>query len=138
MTAPPPTASELSAAPPGDTPKETPKVAPDKLTVTLKPRRDRRAPFVFRATATLAITKTIPATACQGIVTITAKAGKRTIVTQRPALRLKNGSCRAAARITIRNRKKTGKARKLKVAAAFAGNALLTPITGKAVTARIA
>ena len=46
--------------------------------LSLKPSRDRRAPYKFTASGTLT-----NAGACSGSVTITAKAGKRTVSSRR-------------------------------------------------------
>jgi hypothetical protein len=113
------------------------KVAADALALRLSPRRDRRLPFRFRAVATLTITRAVPRDACNGTVTITARAGSKKALTQRAPLRLSKASCAASARLTIRSRTRVGKARALKLTARFAGNAFLNAITSRAVTARL-
>ena len=126
-------AAPLTPAPPGALPAT--KGAPDLLTVSLKPARDPRAPFRFTPTASLVITKLPLAGNCGGTVTFTAKAGTKTVLTQRAPVRLKNGVCAATTKTTLRRR--PGKATKLTYAAAFPGNATLTAIKSRSITARI-
>jgi uncharacterized repeat protein (TIGR01451 family) len=111
------------------------KATADRFTVSLKPARDARAPFVFAPTATLLITKAALASSCSGTVTFTAKAGTKTVLTQRAPLHLKNGVCAATTKTTLR--KRPGKATKLSFAAAFPGNASLNAIKSPAKSARI-
>jgi uncharacterized repeat protein (TIGR01451 family) len=131
------TATVTAAAAPAAAAAVTPakQVAADRLTVTLKPARDAKAPFKFTPTATLRITKAALATACNGTITFTAKSGTKTVLTQRAPLHLKNGLCTATTKTTLR--KRPGKATKLAYAAAFPGNAALTAIKSSPKSARI-
>jgi hypothetical protein len=67
----------------------------------------------------------------------TAKAGTRTILTQRAALRLTRGTCTATTRLTLRNRRRVGRARTVTLTGRFPGNTALTPKTSRPATARI-
>jgi uncharacterized repeat protein (TIGR01451 family) len=130
------TQAPVATPTPTPTPRVT-KVRPDSLSVSLSPRRDRTLPLRFTARASMIVTKAALATACKGTITFTAKAGSKTVLTQRAPLRLLRGTCSATATLTIRSRARTGKAKALAIRAAFAGNAALTALTSRAASARI-
>jgi len=80
------------------------------LSLSLKPSRDKKAPYKFKASGTL--TK---AGACSGTVTVTAKAGKKTVATKSAKV---SSSCKYSASLTFKTRPSS----KLKISAKFGGN----------------
>ena len=81
---------------------------------------------------------TLPAaTTCKGTVTVTAKAGTRTLATKPATLKLTDGVCQYTAKLTISSsQRKT--ARTATITAAFAGNDSLLAATSKTATAKLA
>ncbi|MEZ5100268.1 MAG: hypothetical protein R3C15_10820 [Thermoleophilia bacterium] len=131
VTSPPPT-------PPAPPPPAAPaKTKPNRLTLALTPTRDTTAPHAFTATGRLVATAVADATACKGTVTVTARAGTRTLTARKPKLRLRDGACEYTARLTI-TRKARRTARTARITATFSGNDTLTTATAKARTARLA
>ena len=87
------------------------------LSLALKPKRDRGAPFRFKAKGKLAGFLADSAT-CTGRVVVKAKKGTKSVV-KRPALKLGSGGCTYAASVRVRT------AGRWKVTASFAGNGSL-------------
>ncbi len=100
------------------------------LSLSLSPRRDRRAPYRFTVRGTLALPAAVtPAQGCAGApVTVTAKAGKRTVSTRRAKL---SAACTYALTISFHARP----ASRLRFSARFDGNTVLRPrsATGRSV-----
>ena len=91
----------------------SPSVLPT-LTLTLKPKRDRKAPFRFGTSGALG-GFLVDASTCTGQVTLRARKGKR-LVTRKATLKLGAGICSYTAAFRVKSRGKW------KVTAAFAGN----------------
>jgi len=105
------------------------------LTATVTPRRDRKLPYVFKVTGRLRLPVTVrPTEACLGRVVVLVKRGKRSVVTKRAAV---GRDCRYRAAVTVRDRRRIGRARSLKVVVRFDGNALLNPCSAPARSIRV-
>ncbi|HWI07669.1 MAG TPA: hypothetical protein VNT54_09155, partial [Solirubrobacteraceae bacterium] len=133
----------VAPPPPGGTPLPLLNVIPNaaparrkgRLSSTLRPTRDLRAPFVFHLSGRLTLPAGVPAAAgCRGRVTVRVQRGRVTIATRRVWL---SRSCRYRARIVIANRKRVRTAKRLRVTARFAGNARVLPASGRARLARV-
>ncbi|MEZ5100821.1 MAG: hypothetical protein R3C15_13680 [Thermoleophilia bacterium] len=79
----------------------------------------------------LVATSVAPRAACAGTVTLTAKAGKETLLTKTAGPRLKDRACEYAAKLSL-SAKQRGKATSVEVTAAFSGNDALLAATSKA------
>jgi alpha-tubulin suppressor-like RCC1 family protein len=99
-----------------------------KLSLTLKPKRDRTAPYKVKATGKLTGFLADSAT-CSGKVVVKAKHGKAA-VTKRPALKLGTGGCTYTVLLMVKG---TGN---WKVSAKFAGNGSLLARSASARTFR--
>jgi hypothetical protein len=107
--------------------------------LSARPRRDRRLPLRFRLSGRLVPPKglvgvaelfrmlgvDIRGPACNGRVTIAFKAKRRTVVRRRASV---TSTCRFRSAVTIRTRRRLGRARRLKASARFGGNRLLAPV----------
>jgi hypothetical protein len=81
--------------------------------------RDRRAPFSFRLSGKVALPARVSTReGCQGSVTVTATAGRRTVSRRRVAL---HGRCGYVVRLRYRS----APAARLRVSARFSGNAVM-------------
>lgn len=110
-----------------------------RLVLRARPRSDRRLPLRFGFSGRLVppiglvgvaelfrmLGMDVRARACNGRVTIAFKARGRTVVRRRASV---TGTCRFRSRVTIRTRKRLGRARRLKATARFGGNRLLAPV----------
>jgi alpha-tubulin suppressor-like RCC1 family protein len=113
-----------AAAPP------PPKLAPEKLTLALSTGRDSTAPHTTRARGRLVASAVSDSAGCVGTVTVTGKAGTKTLLTRTARLKLKDGACEYAATLTF-SAKRRGKATSLKIAASFPGNDALLAAASK-------
>ena len=96
---------------------------PRRLSISLTPKVDLLAPFQFRARGTLTLPTGISkARGCSGRVTVTTKAGSRTISSKRVRL---SRTCRYSVRVSFKNALRFGRATKLRAQATFGGNARL-------------
>src|SRR5687768_6480640 len=109
-----------------------------RLVLSARPRSDRSVPLRFRLSGRLVppkglvgaaeLLKTlgvdVRAQACNGRVTITFKARGRTVARRRASV---DRSCRFRSGVTIRSRRRLGRARRLKASARFGGNRLVGP-----------
>lgn len=97
-----------------------------RLTLTAKPRRDRRLPFKYRFSGRVRIPAGVSkAAVCGGRVKLRLKKGSKTVA--KGTAKVSSG-CTYRRTFTIRNTRRTGRRKgKLKVAAAFGGNARLKP-----------
>ena len=99
--------------------------------LSLRPSRDRRPPYAFRATGRLLRPSTVaPSQGCSGEVTITAKAGSRTAATRRVKL---SRNCEYSLTLRFRSRP----ASRLRMTARFGGNDVLASRTSTARTIRL-
>jgi len=105
--------------------------APRDLGITLRPARDRRAPYRFRASGRLLRPEVVsPSQGCSGTVTVTAKRSRKTISTKRVRL-----SRTCEYRATFRFRTKV--ASRIRVRAKFGGNDVLSTKSSRTRTARL-
>ena len=116
----------------GAAPPPSSKSTPKRLSLSAKPKRDRRLPFKFTFSGKLTPTA---GAACSGKVTLTVKRGKKTVARKTTTL---SSSCGWKATVTFKNRKKLGRTRtgKLTAKARFAGNAALYAKSSKAMAVR--
>ena len=104
----------------------TPTRRSGRLSATVTPARELRAPFSFRTRGTLtlpsAITKLV---GCIGRVSVQVKRGNVTISTRRVTL---SKSCTYSSRVTFANSRRFGRTiKRLKFTARFLGNARVLP-----------
>jgi hypothetical protein len=101
------------------------------LSLSLRPSRDRRPPFAFRATGTLRRPATVsPSQGCSGRVTIRARAGRRTVSTRRATL---SRNCEYGVILRFRSRV----ARRVRLTARFGGNDALSTRGSRSRTIRL-
>jgi hypothetical protein len=114
------------------------KATPRSLTLTLKPTRDPAPPHQFQATGSLGLrASTEPLAAlCNGTITISARAGTRTLATRSTQLRIRNGVCVFNGTLSISAGARGG-ATRASVTATFSGNDLLQGVTSKPGTAKL-
>lgn len=105
------------------------------LRLSVTPRRDRRAPFRFRARGVLTLPAGMAgATGCSaGRVTLRAGAGSRTVTTRHVDL---TPACTFSSALTF-GRSRRGRARAVTVRARFSGNAALTSAESSSRTVRV-
>jgi Ca2+-binding RTX toxin-like protein len=97
------------------------KFRPRSVSIAGRPARDRRAPFSFRVSGKVALPAHVSTgEGCQGTVTVTARAGGRTVSRRRIAL---HGRCGYVVRL----RYARAPAARLSVSARFGGNAVMRP-----------
>lgn len=123
-----------AAVPPPPAPT---KVAPEKLTLALSTAKDTTAPHTATATGRLVAGAVADRTACSGKVTVTAKAGRKTLLTRTATLKLKDGACEYTVTLSL-TAKQRGTAKVVKVTAAFPGNDALLAAASKARTLKLA
>ncbi|MEZ5100820.1 MAG: hypothetical protein R3C15_13675 [Thermoleophilia bacterium] len=124
------------AAPPAPPPAPA-KVSPRKLTLALAPGKDTTAPYRTTASGTLQLTATPTAATCSGKVKVSAKTGKKTLLTRTATLRLKNGACGYSATLSL-TAKQRGTARSVTIIAVFPGNGALLAATSRSRTLKLA
>ena len=101
------------------------------LSLSLRPGRDRTAPYSFRATGTLRRPTTVsPSQGCSGRVVITAKRGTKTVSTTRTSL---TRTCEYA--VTVRFRSKVSS--RVRLVAKFEGNDVIASRSAPSRTARL-
>ncbi|RKQ91407.1 hemolysin type calcium-binding protein [Solirubrobacter pauli] len=101
------------------------------FSLKLRPSRDRRAPYSFRATGTLKRPATVsPSQGCSGRVVITAKRGSKTVGTTRTSL---GRTCEYA--VTVKFRSKVGS--RIRLTAKFEGNEVISSRSAPSKTARL-
>jgi hypothetical protein len=126
VTPPPPPPIGIPAPPPPPGPAAV-VARRGRLSASLSPARDLRAPFVFRLSGRLTLPAGVPAAAgCRGRVTVQVKRGRTTIATRRPSL---TRTCTYRVRITFATRRQLRRATRLRFSARFAGNARVLPAT---------
>ena len=102
-----------------------------ELGIALRPSRDRRAPYSFRANGRLLRPDIVsPSQGCSGTVTLTAKRGSKVISTKRTRL---SRVCEYSVTFKFR----TGRRAACSIRASFGGNDVLSTKTSKNRTARL-
>jgi hypothetical protein len=105
------------------------------LTASVTPSRDLRAPYRFRTRGTLRLPSAIARSAgCSGRVRVTIKRGRVTI--SRRTVRL-SPTCTYSSRVSFANRRKLGRATRLRFVARFLGNTRVLPANARARYARV-
>jgi copper(I)-binding protein len=90
------------------------------FSLSLRPSRDRKAPYAYRATGRLQRPATVaPSQGCSGTVIITAKRGSKTVATHRTIL---NRNCEYRTTLKFRSRL----ASRLRLTATFSGNDVMS------------
>ncbi len=108
---------------------------PGKLSATVRPKTDLRAPFRFRTTGKLTLPNGVSESAgCKGKVTVRVKVGAKTISTRRVTL---SKTCTYSSRVSFANRRRFGKAKKLRFFARFGGNTCVSPATAPTRTVHV-
>lgn len=104
----------------------TGRVKAKRITATLRPQRDRRAPYRFTVSGRVTLPSGVtPAQGCgQGRVSVQYKAGRKTISNRRASLRR---SCTYRSTVRFRNAKRFGRRGRLAVRVRFLGNDRLKP-----------
>lgn len=101
------------------------------LSLSIRPSRDRRPPYTFRATGRLARPDTVaPSQGCSGEVTIKARTSRRTALTRRAKL---SRNCEYSLTLRFRSRP----ASRLRVTARFGGNDVMASRTSRRRTIRL-
>jgi hypothetical protein len=101
------------------------------FSLSIRPSRDRRPPYAFRATGELRRPSTVaPSQGCSGEVKLTAKRGRRTVATRRAKL---SRNCEYSITLRLRSRP----AKRLRVTARFGGNDVMTSRTARSRTIRL-
>ena len=110
------------------------RIKPKSLTLKLKPKRDRTAPYAFTATGKLTLPAGASPAACASArASIQSKVGSKTISTRRGKV---SKTCTFKIKVSFKKRARLGKTGVVKVTPRFLGNALVAPKKGKAVTFR--
>lgn len=132
---PPPAIAPPPPPPPPPTGYPLPGARAGKLSARVLPAADRRAPFRFRVTGKLTLPAGVaPADGCRGRVTVTVRRGATTILTRRVSLR---SACTYGATVSFANRRRFGRATRLRITARFAGNARVLRATAPSRTVRV-
>lgn len=125
---------QLAQTPNYPLPPAAARVTP-RLSASVSPKRDRRAPFRFTLSGRLTFAASVSrAAGCKGRVTVRIKRGTRTISTRRVSI---NSACRYRLRISYADRRRLGRSAALRLQARFGGNTVLKPRSAKTVVARI-
>ena len=110
-----------------------PRFKPVGLTAKTTPARDRTAPFRFTTRGKLTLPGGVSAAAgCQGTVSVSFKAGKKTVSTRRVAIK---PDCTYSSRVTFRLPRRLNP-KTLTVVPVFGGNAVLDGVRGPRRTVR--
>lgn len=116
-------------------PTTPPRVKAQRFTATLRPKRDRRAPFRFTVSGKLTAPAGVrPADACAGRVSVQIKAIRKTISTRRRTL---SAACTYKSTVTFRNRKRFAGRSSLSIRVRFLGNPRILPVKLKPLKARV-
>ena len=100
-----------------------PYALPPTISLTVKPKRDKKKPYVFTSTGTLKIPSGVSAAkGCQGRVEIQVKAVRKTISTRRANV---NSSCKYKLKVTFKDAKRFSKSGVLSFRARYLGSAFL-------------
>jgi Ca2+-binding RTX toxin-like protein len=105
--------------------------APESLSASLRPSRDRKRPYRFRLAGRLGRPSPVsPSQGCSGTVTVTAKRGTKVVSTERVAL---DRTCEYEATFSFRTRTSS----RLRFQARFGGNEVLATETSATRTGRL-
>jgi PKD repeat protein len=127
------TVRQLTVTAAAQTPK--PRATPRSLSARTTPARDRSLPYVFKTTGRLGLPSGVTrVNGCKGRVTVTVKAGKKTISRRTTSLRT---SCSYSSQVTFRDRKRIGTATRVRVTARFQGNAALSARSSRTHSVRV-
>lgn len=111
------------------------RLTPRSLSLKVTPKRDASLPYDFRSTGTLRRPSGVSrASGCSGRVTVTVKAGKKTISRRTTALR---ANCTYRTSVRFRDRKRIGTQSALRFQARFQGNKALRAKQSKVVRAGV-
>ena len=112
------------------------RVSARRITASLKPSRDRRAPYRFTVTGRVTLPAGVTrAQGCgKGRISVQTKAGRKTISTRRATL---SRTCTYRVRLSFKNRKRFGRRAKLSVRVRFLGNDRLRAQTVRTLSARV-
>jgi hypothetical protein len=103
----------------------TPARRKGRLSSTVTPASDLRAPYVFRTSGKLTLPSGVTkAVGCSGRVSVQIKRGGTTISTRRVSL---SKTCTYSSRVSFAVRKRFGSATRLRFIVRFAGNARVSP-----------
>ena len=109
--------------------------SPRRLTAKVTPSSDRSLPYDFRTTGRLVRPSGVSRKAgCTGRVTVTVKAGRKTISRRTTKLR---STCRYRSSVRFRDRKRIGTLNALRFTARFQGNRALGAKQARTVRARV-
>ena len=105
------------------------------LSSKVSPKRDARAPYVFKTSGKLTLPSGVTtAKGCNGRVAIQFKRGKKTISSRRTALR---SNCTYKDSVTFRDSHRFGTSKSLRVSIKFQGNDVLLPKSAPTRTVRV-
>jgi Ca2+-binding RTX toxin-like protein len=110
-----------------------PQFAPAGLTASTKPKRLTHAPFKFTTTGRLTLPGGVSPRSCNGVVSVTFKAGKKTVSTRRTNLK---STCTFSSKVTFSLPKRLNP-KSLRVFVAFRGNAVLTPLAARIYSVKV-
>lgn len=133
---PPPPPPAAAPPPPPPPPAAAVKRRKGKLSATVTPSSDRRAPFRFRTSGKLTLPKGITrAVGCTGRVSVQVKRGGTTISTRRVSLRK---DCTYRSTVSFATSKRFGRTiKRLRFTARFLGNTRVAPVTAKSRYVRV-
>jgi Ca2+-binding RTX toxin-like protein len=110
-----------------------PQFAPVRLAASTKPKRLKHAPFKFTTTGRLTLPSGVSSHSCNGVVSVTFKAGKKTVSTRRTNLK---STCTFSSKVTFSLPKRLNP-KSLRVFVAYRGNAVLTPLAARIYTVKV-
>jgi PKD repeat protein len=111
------------------------RVTPRSLSARTTPSRDRSLPYVFKTSGRLSLPSGVARVdGCNGRVRVTFKVGQKTISARTTALK---SSCAYNTSVTFRDRKRIGKATRLRAIVRFQGNTRLNPKSARTRTVRV-
>jgi hypothetical protein len=112
---------------------KTPRAAPSRISDSVKPHSDHKAPFKYRFGGSITLPAGVSAmSACTGAVAVTVRHGHKKVMGRRLKV---NRKCRFSGKVSFRAAKLHGKG-KLSFSFRFDGNGVLAAKNGKSVTAR--
>jgi hypothetical protein len=112
---------------------KTPRAAPSRISDSVRPRSDHKAPFKYRFGGSITLPAGVsPASACKGAVAVTVKRGHKKVMSRRLKV---NGKCKFAGKVSFKAAKLHGNG-KLSFSFRFDGNGVLAAKNGKSITVR--
>lgn len=132
---PPPPPPAVVPPPPPPPPPPAPRPRRGRLSASVTPRSDVRAPFRFRVRGTLTLPLGVARSAgCSGRVSVKVKRGRRVVATRTVRLSTR---CTYSVRIAFADRRRLGRSTRLRFVARFLGNARVLARNAPARSARI-